>query len=170
MYDLKPLSRQAIPAALEKAQRYRLLNEPRQAESICRDVLHIDKNNAQALVTMILALTDQFGHGLNVSIEHAQEALPRLADEYNRAFYAGIIFERWGKAQLEQGAPGYAAFDWFRQAMQCYEKAEALSAAANDDAVLRWNTCVRLLKRNEHVRPRPEDHTVEANFNDDVMV
>ena len=170
MFEFKPISSQGIPAALEKAHRYRLLNEPQQAESICRDVLHIDSHNAQALVTMLLALTDQFGRGLNVSIEHAREVLPRLGDEYDRAFYAGIIFERWGKAQIEHGAPGYAVYDWFSRAMDCYKKAEGLSPAGNDDAILRWNTCVRLLKRNEHVRPRPEDHTVEANFSDDVMV
>ena len=42
MFELKPLSREAIPAALEKAMRYRLLNEPGAAESICHDVLRTD--------------------------------------------------------------------------------------------------------------------------------
>src|SRR6266496_5947017 len=32
---LKPISRAAIPRALERAERYRLLSEPEQAESIC---------------------------------------------------------------------------------------------------------------------------------------
>jgi hypothetical protein len=34
-FDLKPISIASIPRALEKAERYRLLNEPEQAESIC---------------------------------------------------------------------------------------------------------------------------------------
>ena len=38
-----------MPAALEKALRYRLLNEPVEAESICRDVLEVDPDNQAAL-------------------------------------------------------------------------------------------------------------------------
>ena len=41
MFELKRLSADAIPAALEKALRYRLLNDPAEAESICHDVLRI---------------------------------------------------------------------------------------------------------------------------------
>jgi len=44
MFDLKPLSKNAIPAALAKAERYRLLNEPMQAASICEDVLRVEAN------------------------------------------------------------------------------------------------------------------------------
>ena len=170
MFDLKPITKSGIPKAIEKAQHYRLLNEPRQAESICRDVLHLDKENEKALVMLVLALTDQFGKGLHVSIEHAQEVLPRLRDEYDRTYYAGIIFERWAKAQLAQDAPGYVAYDWLQKAMNCYEQAQTKSPTDNDDAILRWNTCVRILKRNEHIRPRLEEHTVEADFSDDMPV
>ena len=55
MFELKRLSEEAIPAALEKATRYRLLNEPAEAESICHDVLQIDPENQQALVVLLLA-------------------------------------------------------------------------------------------------------------------
>ena len=168
MFELKPISTDGIPKALEKANHYRLLNEPRQAESICRDVLHLDKANQKALVTLLLALTDQFGRGLSVSIEHAQEVLPRVQGDYEKAYYAGIIFERWAKAQLAQEAPGYVAYDWFEKAMSLYDKAQSLSPPENDDAILRWNTCVRILKRNPQIRPRLQEQTVEADFSDHV--
>src|SRR6266540_4152175 len=106
MFDLKLLSKEAIPAALEKAMRYRLLNEPGEAESICHDVLHIDAENQQALVILLLALTDRFGKGYTVGVMHAREVLPRLRDAYERAYYAGIISERQAKSQLQRGHPG----------------------------------------------------------------
>ena len=60
MFDLKPLNPDAIPKALQKAERYRLLNEPEEAESICLDILAIEPDNQQALVMLLLAQTDQF--------------------------------------------------------------------------------------------------------------
>ena len=169
MFKLRPISQAGVPRAIEKAEHYRLLNEPRQAESICRDVLHVDKQNHEALVILLLALTDQFGKGTYVSIEHAQEVLPRFDDEYERTYYDGIIYERWAKAQLKKDVPGYALYDWFRHAMECYEKAAALSPPGNDDAILRLNTCVRILKRNDRIRPRLKDHqAIEADFADEV--
>src|SRR6266496_2491699 len=98
MFDLKPLSPEAIPAAIEKATRYRLLNEPSEAESICLDVLRTDPENQQALVILLLALTDRFGRGYGVSDTRAQELLPLLCNEYERSYYAGIIYERKAKA------------------------------------------------------------------------
>src|SRR5579864_3525344 len=58
--ELKTLSLEAVPRALAKAERYRLLNEPGEAESICRDALDADPDNQDALVMLLLALTDQF--------------------------------------------------------------------------------------------------------------
>lgn len=157
MFELKSLSKDAIPRALEKAERYRLLNEPGQAESICLDVLRIDPENQEALITLLLALTDQFDKGL--AVNQAREVLPRLRNEYARAYYAGIICERWARARLSQGGPGsgFAAYEWFREAMSWYEKAEAIRPAGNDDATLRWNTCARIIMRNQHLKPGPEE-------------
>ena len=59
-FELKTLSPEAVPRALEKAERYRLLNEPGEAESICLDALDVEPDNQEALVTLLLALTDQF--------------------------------------------------------------------------------------------------------------
>ena len=168
MPDLKPISKEAVPSAIVKAEQYRLLNQPRGAESICRDVLRVDSENQQAIVLLLLSLTDQFSRQLRVAVHHAQELLPRLTDEYERTYYEGVTCERWAKAQLERGAPGYAAYEWFRQALDSYEKAQSLSPSDNDDAILRWNTCARILKRNDQIRPKPQDQSIQAGFEDEV--
>jgi hypothetical protein len=158
MFVLKPLSREAIPAALERATRYRLLNEPAEAESICLDVLRAEPDNQQALVVLLLALTDRFNKGYGVSDTQTQELLLRLQGGYDRAYYAGIICERKAKAQLHQGSPGsgFTAYELFRNAMDWFEKAEAIRPAGNDEALLRWNTCARIIMRNK-LAPRPQD-------------
>jgi hypothetical protein len=161
MDALKSLSKEAVPAALDKAERYRLLNEPGEAESICLDVIRVDPENQQALVVLLLALTDQFEEGLGDRLLQAREVLPRLHEAYARAYYAGIIWERRAKAQLKQGGPlsGYLAYDSFREAMSWYEKAEGLRPPGNDDALLRWNTCARILARNPHIQAAPVDRS-----------
>lgn len=158
MFELKPLSKEAIPRALEKAERYRLIDEPWQAESICLDILRIDPENQQALITLLLALTDEFDKRLTECAGQAREVLPRLHSEYDRGYYAGIICERQARAQLNQSAPGSAviAYHWLREAMSLYEKAEAIRPPGNDDAVLRWNTCARLIMRSRHLVPAEE--------------
>src|SRR5882672_10937259 len=157
MFELKRLSPEAIPRALEKAERYRLLNEPAQAESICQDILAIDPNHQTALVMLLLALTDQFDRGL--AVKEARELLPRLSGAYERAYYEGLVCERQAKARLGHGGPGsgFAAYEWLREAMGWYEKAETLRPAGNDDAMLRWNTCARMLERSPHLAPPPRE-------------
>src|SRR5437588_2265433 len=162
MSDLKSLSKEAIPAALEKAERYRLLNEPGEAESICLDILAVDSENQPAIVTLLLALTDRFEKGYSVSDMQTKELLARIKGEYERAYYAGIVAERRGKAKLRQNTPDcrFQAFELFREAMQWFEKAETLRPAGNDDALLRWNTCVRIIERNKLVA-RHEEERIE---------
>src|SRR6476660_100525 len=140
MFELKRLSKEAIPAALEKAERYRLLNEPGEAESICLDVLKADPENQQALIILLLAVSDRFGKGYGVGDTQAKELLGRLKGVYERAYYTGILAERRAKAKLAQGTPGskFYAYDGFRAAMAWYEKAEAIRPQGNDDALLRW--------------------------------
>src|SRR5436309_12774692 len=82
IFELKPLTQEAIPKALEKAERYRLLKEPAQAESICGDVLQIDPGNEHALVMLLLALTDQVEPGMAGSVTQARAALRRRTAEY----------------------------------------------------------------------------------------
>jgi hypothetical protein len=158
-FDPKPISREAVPSALEKAHRYRLLNEPSAAESICLDVLGVDPENQQALETIVLALTDQFDHDTAAAARRAREYLPQLGDEYRRHYYAGIIAERQAMATLRRSTmntsgPAYASF---RDAMAWYESAEKLSPPGNDDAILRWNTCARVLARHPALAPTSAD-------------
>ena len=149
--QLKPISREGVPAALQKAERYRLLNDSSAAESICLDILQVEPENQSALVTLLLSITDQFGEELADGVHRARDVLPRLKDDYKRAYYAGIICERRAKALLHRASLGAAdvAVEWFREAMSWYERAESLRPAGNDEAILRWNTCVRLLGRHE---------------------
>jgi hypothetical protein len=162
-YDLKPLSREAVSAAIAKAERYRLLNEPSEAESICLDVLLVDPDHQDALVMLLLSLTDQFGPGGDSLHDRARELLPRLNREYDRMYYAGIILERRAKAHLHNTGPGWpaAVFGWVREAMRCYEQAEPIRPPGNDDARLRWNACARLLMANAGLRPAPEERFEE---------
>jgi hypothetical protein len=156
--QLKPITPAGIPAALQKAERYRLLNESYAAESLCLDVLAIDPGNQEALVSLLLSITDQFIEEMADGVLRARDVLPRLSDEYERVYYAGIICERRARAQLHRGSLGSAevASEWFRDAMTWYEKAEKMRPLGNDEAILRWNTCVRMLERHERVHSHRE--------------
>jgi hypothetical protein len=162
MPELKQLNKDAIPAALEKAERYRLLNEPGEAESICLDVLTVDPENQRAIIVLLLALTDRFDKGYSVSETQTKELLTRMQSDYDRAYYSGIVAERRAKMKLRQHTPGcrFQAYDLLREAMYWFEKAEPLRQSGNDDAILRWNTCVRIIERNKLV-PRAEEERIE---------
>ena len=158
MFELKTLSPEAVPRALAKAERYRLLNEPGEAESICLDVLAIDPANQEVIAMLLLAITEQFdAHA--TCVNEAWKTVERLQDEYDRAYYAGIIHERRAKALLRHATPrgGPRAYEWLREAMACYEKAEGLRPRNNDDALLRWNACARLIMRDSHLVPQSEE-------------
>jgi hypothetical protein len=170
MPEPKRIARESIPAALEKALRYRLLGEPSQAESICRDVLAVDPGNQQARITLVLALTDQFAREFATVLDQARGEAEQLEGQYEREYYNGIISERWGKAQIARDMPIDGALAWISEAMRCYERAEAISPPNDPDAVLRWNTCARLLDRYEHLRSTEVEATrdVHADYGDDV--
>jgi hypothetical protein len=159
MFTPKSIAREAIPAALEKAERYRLLNEPGGAESICLDVLALEPDNQQALVTLLLAITDQFDEDTAANVRRAREVLPRLRDAYRRAYYTGVIDERHAKALLRRGVlrSGEAAYSLLRDAMRWYEEAEKSRPAGDDEAILRWNSCARLLAANQQLRPGEQE-------------
>jgi hypothetical protein len=160
--ELKKLHKDAISAALEKAERYRLLNEPAEAESICLDILAVDPENQRAIITLLLALTDRFEKGYGVSDTQAKELLARLKSGYERVYYSGIVAERRAKVKLRQNTPDcrFQAYDFFSEAMHWFEKAEAIRPAGNDEALLRWNTCARIIERNKLV-PREEEERIE---------
>ena len=159
-HQLKTMSPEAIPRAVQKAERYRLLNQSWATESICLDILEIDPANQQVLVMLLLSLTDQFDREPRERAQRAQGLLPRLTDEYQRHYYAGIIDERLGHAQLATRAMHAEAMahQSLRSAMSHFEDAEALRAPGNDDSILRWNTCARTLER---LRLQEEDSDVQ---------
>lgn len=167
MSTLKAISREAIPSALEKAERYRLLNHSWAAESICLDVLAIDSGNQDALVMLILALSDRMEEGHVQAVAKAREHVARIEDEYQRYYHTGIIAERRGQGLMTRGGMGAGAiaYEAFREAMDWYAKAEAIRPAGNDDSILRWNTCVRILERRTDLAPGP-DLPYEPAFED----
>jgi hypothetical protein len=158
MLTPKPISQAATQAALDRVERYRLLNEPAEAESICLDVLDVDPDNQRALVLLLLSLTDQFPTQLASAAPAAIAILDKLHDEYSRAYYHGVICERKAKVHLRRGGPGdgEAAWEWFHEAMRHFEDAERLRPANNDEAILRWNTCARTLNRHPELEPSHE--------------
>lgn len=159
MFELKTLSPEAVPRALAKAERYRLLNEPGEAESICLDALQADADNQEALTILLLALTDQFEEDATTAVTEARKCAERISDEYDRAYFTGIIWERRAKARLRRGVPdgGPRAYEWLREAMASYERAAAIRPPGNDDALLRWNTCARLIMRDHRLAPAPDE-------------
>jgi len=161
MYQLKPISRDAIPRAIQKAERYRLLNQSWAAESICLDILEIDPGNQQVLTMLVLALTDLQSGVAASGVKRAKEYLARITDEYQRTYYSGMIAERRGQALLSQGGIGSGgmAVESIKEAMGWYEKAEAIRPAGNDDSILRWNTCARVLSGHTHL-----DRAVEETY------
>ena len=155
-FELKQLPLDTIESALDKADHYRLLNDPAEAESVCLDVLEVDPENQHALVTLLLSLTDQFDTHRRRVYEDARAVAERVKDPYKRTYYSGIIFERRAKTALERGTPGcgHDAFEWFEDAMAAYEDAEKLRPAGANDPLLRWNSCARWIQRH-NLEPRP---------------
>jgi hypothetical protein len=157
-FEFKPISKTAVPEAIKKAEHYRLLNEPEQAESICLDILEAEPSNQHVLTVLILATTDQFsreGAGAQV-VRRASGYLSQLTDEYQRHYYAGLILERQARAYLSRGRSRAAAYDCFRDAMDRYEEAERLRPEDDDSALLRWNACLRTISR-ERLQPPPAE-------------
>ena len=143
---LRSISLESIPEAISKVETYRYLNEPEEAESICRDILAVDPENQTASRLLGLSITDQFHGGLSDRWREAETIFESLADPYERFYYGGLLRERWAKAQLHAGRPPHTLLPLFEQAMRCFHEAEKIRPEGNDDAILRWNRCVRLLE------------------------
>ena len=144
--QLKPISKEGIPEAISKAELYRYLNEPGEAESICRDILATDPKNQTALRLLGLAITDQFTGNPADRHREAEEAFQDLSNGYERLYYFGILHERQAKSQLAAGREPYMVAPLFEKALHYFEQAEAIRPHGNDDAILRWNRCVRIMQ------------------------
>src|SRR5947208_14026399 len=104
-FKLKEISLEGIDAALSKAELYRFLNEPEEAESICQDVLVVQPGHQLALRTLVLALTDQFTGDASDPYSAAVDAFQQLTDAYERFYYTGLLSERRAKALLKAARP-----------------------------------------------------------------
>jgi tetratricopeptide (TPR) repeat protein len=144
-YKLKHISTNGISEAIAKAELYRSLSEPEEAESICRDILSVEPQHQLALRLLGLALTDQFTSGGSDRFRETEEIFQLLANPYERLYYTGILYERSAKAQLKTGHAPRAVLTLFELALQSFAEAEKIRPTGNDDAILRWNRCVRLL-------------------------
>jgi hypothetical protein len=158
MFALKPISHDSVAGALAKAERYRLLNDPSEAESICRDILQIEPSNQAALINLILALTDQIPQDTRAFAD-AIATLSHLDSAYDRAYYAGIAWERRAKARYQTGGPGADryVYEWIVMALRLFETAEPLRVHGNDDVLLRWNACIRFLNHHSELAPASEE-------------
>ena len=158
-FELKQLTKFGIQAAIDKARQYRLLNGPGVAESICRDVLVLDADDAEARVVLLLSLTDMFARGIAERFDEALAIARVLPDPYERAYYAGIVFERRAKAHHRTASPaaGQVAYEWVLRAMASFAEAEQLRPVGDDSAILRWNSCVRRLRAHADLRPDVDD-------------
>ena len=169
-FELKSISDQSIPEALAKVERYRLFNEPSLAESICLDILAIVPDHQQALISLLLARTDQF-HSPTRMPKDAQEVLAQIKGDYERAYYQGIIWERTGTcahSPWRHRCRRISAYHALRDAMDHYEKAMKFAIPGNDDAILRWNTCARVIMQNPDIRPVPENEPAEVWAHDEA--
>jgi hypothetical protein len=160
---LKSISRAGIKEAISKAELYRFLNEPGETESICRDILAVDPDNQIALRLMGLALTDRFTGGGADRYSEAESVFQSLKNPYERLYYTGLVHERRAKALLRSGAAPHTVVVLFEEAMACFEHAEKIRPEGNDDAILRWNRCVRLLQSRSASEWQRELETFEAS-------
>ncbi len=162
---LKHLAPEHLEAAVAKAAHYRDLNQPQEAESICRDVLEVDAVNQAAWRLLGLALTDRFGETEAGLLEQAIAAFERLEDEYDRTYHSGVAWERAAKAHVERGE-AHSAVTAFEHALALFERSGRMKPDS-PDPVLRWNRCVRLLSSHPALRAaveQPRDH--EVRFGD----
>jgi tetratricopeptide (TPR) repeat protein len=162
-HQLKSISKPGIPEALAKAELYRYLNEPEEAESICRDILAIDPDHQLAKRMLGLSITDQFTGAAADRYAEVQSIFGSLRDPYERNYYTGLLHERRAKAQLHSGYSPHILLPLIEQAMACFAEAEKIRPAGNDDCILRWNRCVRLFEsRPEFHVQHPGPHAFES--------
>jgi tetratricopeptide (TPR) repeat protein len=158
--ELKRLPAASLQAAVAKAEHYRNLNQPEEAESICEDVLAVDPGHQQAWQILGLAVTDRFATGHVGLLERALAAFEHLSDDYQRTYHLGVAWERAAKMHFEHQEMQSAAAA-FEHALDHYKSAEKLRSDL-PDPLLRWNRCIRLISAHAALRlamraPRESD-------------
>lgn len=162
-FQLKSISKSGIAEAISKVELYRYLNEPEEAESICHDILAIEPGHQLALRLLGLAITDQFTGSPSDRYAEAEKFFRSLTDPYEQLYYMGILHERRAKAQLRAGRSPHTLLPLFEEAMRCFAEAEKIRPANNDDAILRWNRCVRILQSSPGFEAEIELPSFEAH-------
>ncbi len=144
----------AIDQAIEKAKQYRSLLEPEIAESICLDVLNIDPDNQSVLIIYILALLDQISRAETQSqIKTIERTIEKLSSQYQRYYYTGLLNERRARHLITQAMSHSFAYEYFAEALNYYQQAIDRCPEKNDEAILRWNSCIRTIEK-EKLKPR----------------
>jgi tetratricopeptide (TPR) repeat protein len=165
-HELKRLADKNLSTAIALAKHYRDLNQPDEAESICRDVLEVAPDNVDALRTLGLALTDRFSSQWMSLFEEACTAFKKLPTDYERSYYVGIAWERYAKAQLEAGR-AHNAIHAFEEAIERFEEASRYAAKDDPAPILHYNRCVRALTTNpELTRASLVAHEPKFEFGD----
>jgi tetratricopeptide (TPR) repeat protein len=159
---LKAISKAGIPEAISKVELYRSLSEPEEAESICRDILAVEPQHQLALRLLGLAITDQFCGDSSDRYAEAETLFQELAEPYERLYYTGLLHERRAKAQMRAGHSPHSLAPRFAEAMRCFAEAEMIRPPGNDDAILRWNRCARLLQSHPGFREEVEAEAFDA--------
>ena len=158
--ELHSIRISAVDKALEKAIQYRSLLEPEIAESICLDVLNVDPENQDVLIVYILALLDQVSHAENqTQIKTIEGTIEKLASQYQRYYYTGLLSERRARHLLTQAMSYSFAYDYFIEALNFYQQAIDRCPEKNDEAILRWNSCIRTIEK-EKLEPRRDSEDV----------
>jgi hypothetical protein len=160
--QLKAISRAGIVEAVAKAELYRYLNEPEEAESICRDILSVDAGHQLAKRLLGLSITDQFTGYAGDRYTEVEEIFQSLRDAYERSYYTGLLHERRAKVQLRSGYSAHILLPLVEDAMKCFAEAEKIRPPGNDDSILRWNRCVRLLQGQPDFRVERDALALDA--------
>jgi hypothetical protein len=161
-FKLKTISKAGIPEAISKVELYRSLNEPEEAESICRDILAAEPEHQLAVRLLGLAITDQFHGDASDRCGEVETLFQGLAERYERLYYTGLLYERRAKAQMHAGRPPHSLAPLFAEAMRCFAEAEMIRPPGNDDAILRWNRCARLLQSHPGFQEEKESEAFDA--------
>ena len=148
------IEKTSIEEVLERAKQYRSLLQPEMAISICLDIFAVDTNNQDALVIYILALTDQLSQSESkVHQNKITESIKKLDSEFLRRYYSGIFLERQARSFLKSSMSRSFAYDAFIEAISEFETAEKMAPEHCADPILRYNSCLRTIKK-ENLQPR----------------
>ena len=86
-------------------------------------------------------------------VKRARDRLTTIQGEYEKLYYEGIIWEREAKSILKLNYPGskFKAFELLQKALDCFNSAERIRPKNNDESILRWNSCARIINQKQLV-------------------